>query len=146
MMWSFHVIHLLIHSNTHSLIYFFCSVVVKVQDHLENCQIPRLGDLRHVYDHLEYAASDTLQFWGYDRATFNYSDRDHGPPTIPIVRPRPPAGPAPDDDDAVPSQASLDYTSTRRAFFRVITTAPSRATAAPEQATAAFNATTKGIT
>jgi hypothetical protein len=109
-MWSFHVIHLFIHSNTHTLIYFFCSVVVKVHDHLESCQAPTLGDPRHLYDHLAFTSAGTLQFWGYDRGRFDYSARDHGPPTLaPFVRPKPPAGPPPDDDDddVAPPQSSL---------------------------------------
>jgi hypothetical protein len=97
--------------NTHTLIYFFCSVVVKVHDHLESCQSPTLGDPRHLYDHLGFTSPGTLQFWGYDRGRFDYSARDHGPPTLaPFVRPKPPTGPPPDDDDdddVAPPQSSL---------------------------------------
>jgi hypothetical protein len=96
--------------NTHTLIYFFCSIVVKVHDHLESCQVPIAGDGKHFYDHLEFTDPDTLKFWGYDRSRFDYNAKNYGPPTMEAyARPKPPAGPPPpdsDDDDWVSGQAS----------------------------------------
>jgi hypothetical protein len=96
--------------NTHTLIYFFCSIVVKVHDHLETCQVPIAGDGKHFYDHLEFTDPDTLKFWGYDRSRFDYNAKNYGPPTMEAyARPKPPAGPPPpdsDDDDWVSGQAS----------------------------------------